>query len=150
MPVFYWIDDENDFAKYVGQRVEIVGELSSDLDKGEIEIMHQGEFTDIEFEVNGREAKARIPRAWLGPATSAKDAEFDVAEFAGAYAILGAQRATKILGIFARLDKRDGKPQYLKHLPRIETYLSRNLAHPALSRLRGWYEAHLPRIDPVP
>ena len=77
------------------------------------------------------------------------DEAFDVAEFAGAYAILGAQRATKILGIFARLDKRDGKPQYLRHLPRIETYLSRNLAHPVLSRLRGWYEAHLPRIDPL-
>ena len=47
---------------------------------------------------------------------------------------MGAQRATKVLGIFARLDKRDGKPQYLKHLPRIETYLSRNLAHPALAK----------------
>ena len=63
-----------------------------------------------------------------------------------AYAIMGAQRATKILGIFARLDRGDGKPQYLKHLPRIETYLLRNLAHPALSRLKGWYETHLPRL----
>ena len=79
MPVFYWIDDENDFAKYVGQRVEIVGELSDDLDKGELEINHQGDFTELEFEVNGREATARIPRAWLGPATGGKDAEFDVA-----------------------------------------------------------------------
>jgi len=79
MPVFYWIDDEDDFAKYVGQRVEIVGELSDDLEKGEIEIEHQGDFTEIEFEVNGREAKARIPRTWLGPATGNKDAEFDVA-----------------------------------------------------------------------
>lgn len=79
MPVFYWIDDENDFAKYVGQRVEIVGELSDDMDKGEIEINHQADFTEIEFEVNGREAKARLPRTWLGPATGTKDAEFDVA-----------------------------------------------------------------------
>ena len=66
--------------------------------------------------------------------------------FATAYAIMAAQRATKVLGIFARLDKRDGKPQYLAHLPRIESYLARNLAHPALSRLKGWYEKHLPRI----
>jgi tRNA threonylcarbamoyl adenosine modification protein YjeE len=79
----------------------------------------------------------------------AADPSFDVAAFARAYAILGAQRATKILGIFARLDKRDGKPQYLKHLPRIETYLARNLAHPGLSRLKGWYDAYLPRLDPV-
>jgi aminoglycoside/choline kinase family phosphotransferase len=76
----------------------------------------------------------------------AADPGFDVAAFARAYAIMGAQRATKVLGIFARLDKRDGKPQYLKHLPRIETYLARNLAHPALSKLRAWYEHYLPRL----
>ena len=72
-----------------------------------------------------------------------------MAAFARAYAIMGAQRATKILGIFARLDRRDGKPHYLAHLPRIEAYLARNLAHPALARLRGWYETHLPRLVPA-
>ena len=41
------------------------------------------------------------------------------------YATLGAQRATKILGIFARLDRRDGKPQYLRHMPRVWRYLQR-------------------------
>jgi len=54
-----------------------------------------------------------------------------------------------VLGIFARLDKRDGKPQYLRHLPRIERYLARNLAHPALARLKVWYENHLPRLVPA-
>ena len=44
---------------------------------------------------------------------SAADPDFDAGRFAAAYAAMGAQRATKILGIFARLDKRDGKPQYL-------------------------------------
>ncbi len=43
---------------------------------------------------------------------------------------MGAQRATKILGLFARLDRRDGKPQYLQHLPRIERSLVKNLPHP--------------------
>lgn len=71
---------------------------------------------------------------------------FDAAEFARAYAILGAQRATKILGIFARLDKRDHKPHYLQHLPRIERYLVKDLAHPALSDVRVWYETYLPQI----
>jgi tRNA threonylcarbamoyl adenosine modification protein YjeE len=71
---------------------------------------------------------------------------FDMSAFARAYAILGAQRATKILGIFARLDRRDGKPHYLAHLPRIETYLARNLAHGAVAGLRTWYETHLPRL----
>ncbi|MCB5174957.1 tRNA (adenosine(37)-N6)-threonylcarbamoyltransferase complex ATPase subunit type 1 TsaE [Microvirga lenta] len=78
----------------------------------------------------------------------AADPTFDVASFARAYAIMGAQRATKILGIFARLDRRDGKPHYLRHLPRIETYLMRNLAHPSLSRLKVWYENYLPRLIP--
>jgi hypothetical protein len=69
------------------------------------------------------------------------DPEFDTGAFATAYAILAAQRATKILGIFARLDRRDGKPQYIRHLPRIQAYLARNLAHPELGRLRTWYRA---------
>ncbi len=75
----------------------------------------------------------------------AVDPGFDMASFARAYAVLGAQRATKILGIFARLDKRDHKPQYLAHLPRVEKYLAKDLAHPLLSALKDWYETHLPR-----
>lgn len=71
---------------------------------------------------------------------------FDMTGFAGAYAVLGAQRATKILGIFARLDKRDRKPAYLAHLPRIEAYLAKNLAHPLLADLRNWYETYLPSL----
>ncbi len=57
---------------------------------------------------------------------------------------MGAQRATKILGMFTRLDRRDGKPQYLRHLPRIERTLARNLAHPSLHPLRAWFETQLP------
>ena len=75
---------------------------------------------------------------------SAADPDFDMSAFATAYAIMGAQRATKILGIFARLDRRDGKPQYLAHLPRVRAYLARDLAHPALARLRGWFDAQMP------
>ena len=68
----------------------------------------------------------------------------DHAAFASAYAILGAQRATKILGIFARLSQRDGKPGYLRHMPRVSRYLERNLAHPVLAPLKRWYDKHLP------
>ena len=63
--------------------------------------------------------------------------------FARLYATLAAQRATKILGIFARLDRRDGKPQYLRHMPRVWAYLQRSLAHPALAPLRAWYVANV-------
>jgi len=68
----------------------------------------------------------------------------DMAAFARLYAIMGAQRATKILGIFARLDKRDGKPQYLAHLPRIWAYLQRCLAHPALAKVKRWVDDRVP------
>ncbi len=70
---------------------------------------------------------------------------FNMAAFVEAYAILGVQRATKILGIFARLDKRDHKPQYLVHLPRIEGYLVKGLAHPTLIELKAWFTANMPR-----
>lgn len=104
----------------------------------------------------GQDARVDVPAALelrllaaYGKARRAADENFDLAGFARAYAILGAQRNTKIAGIFARLDKRDGKPIYLKHLPRIEAYLRRNLEHPALEELKGWYEAHLPKLFEV-
>jgi hypothetical protein len=70
--------------------------------------------------------------------------EFDAEAFALLYATLAAQRATKILGIFARLDRRDGKPQYLRHLPRVFACLRRTLTHPGLAALDDWYRAHVP------
>ena len=74
------------------------------------------------------------------------DPGFDMAAFARAYAVLGAQRATKILGIFVRLQKRDGKPQYMAHIPRVEHYLAKDLAHPALDDLRAWFVTYLPHL----
>jgi N-acetylmuramate 1-kinase len=72
------------------------------------------------------------------------DPKFDAIAFARLYATLAAQRATKILGIFARLDRRDHKPQYLRHMPRVWQYLRRALAHPALEALDGWYLKNVP------
>ena len=72
-------------------------------------------------------------------------AGFDERDFATVYAILGAQRATKILGIFSRLSKRDGKHGYLRHIPRVSSYLERNIAHPELAALRRWMDRNLPR-----
>ncbi|MFL6791232.1 MAG: tRNA (adenosine(37)-N6)-threonylcarbamoyltransferase complex ATPase subunit type 1 TsaE [Bradyrhizobium sp.] len=77
-------------------------------------------------------------------ARRASEESFDPASFAELYAIMSAQRNTRLLGTFARLNGRDGKPQYLRHQPRIWTYLTRSLAHPALSGIREWYAAHVP------
>jgi tRNA threonylcarbamoyl adenosine modification protein YjeE len=68
----------------------------------------------------------------------------DPKEFQIAYNTLGAQRNTKILGIFVRLAHRDGKRSYLAHLPRIWGYLQRNLTNVALAPLAAWYERHFP------
>ncbi|MFG1424772.1 tRNA (adenosine(37)-N6)-threonylcarbamoyltransferase complex ATPase subunit type 1 TsaE [Roseixanthobacter glucoisosaccharinicivorans] len=75
------------------------------------------------------------------------DPTFDARAFTHLYALMGAQRATKILGIFTRLHQRDGKPQYLRHLPRVRRYLARCLGHQELGSLRMWYEAVLPSKD---
>jgi N-acetylmuramate 1-kinase len=77
-------------------------------------------------------------------ARRAADENFDAAGFAELYAIMSAQRNTRLLGTFARLNRRDGKPQYLRHQPRIWTYLNRSLAHPALADFRDWYAANVP------
>ncbi|MFW2830202.1 aminoglycoside phosphotransferase family protein [Sphingomonas sp. ID0503] len=61
-----------------------------------------------------------------------------------AYAILGAQRNAKILGIFTRLWKRDGKPRYLSLQPRVWRYLERDLAHPALAPVKAWFDRNVP------
>lgn len=65
-----------------------------------------------------------------------------------AFAVLGVQRQLKILGIFARLCLRDGKPIYLEHLPRVWAHLQRDLEHPALADVAGWVAATLPAPEP--
>ncbi len=64
--------------------------------------------------------------------------------FRKAYAILGAQRNLRILGVFARLAIRDGKPGYLRLIPRVWGHLQTGLAHPALAPLRGLLDETLP------
>ena len=60
-------------------------------------------------------------------------------------AILAAQRNAKIIGIFTRLWRRDGKPQYLDHIPRVWRLLEADLQEPALRPLAHWLDRHLPR-----
>ena len=89
----------------------------------------------MELALLGRYARSR----------QAGDPNFDPSAFVQTYAALAAQRASKILGIFARLDRRDGKPQYLRHMPRIWAYLDRSLGHPSLAALAAWYSVNVPK-----
>jgi tRNA threonylcarbamoyl adenosine modification protein YjeE len=73
----------------------------------------------------------------------ATDATFHEQAFRAAYALFGAQRNTRLIGLWVRLWQRDGKPDYMAHMPRTLDYLTRNLAHPELHMLRDWYRRHL-------
>ena len=66
----------------------------------------------------------------------------DPAGFDAAYAVLGAQRNAKILGIFVRLALRDGKERYLELLPRVARHFVGDLQHPALMQLHMWVKDH--------
>jgi aminoglycoside/choline kinase family phosphotransferase len=70
--------------------------------------------------------------------------ELDRAAFDASYATLGAQRNAKIIGIFTRLCRRDGKPGYLRHIPRTWRLLETDLAHPVLGPVRSWFEREVP------
>jgi N-acetylmuramate 1-kinase len=74
------------------------------------------------------------------------DPTFDEAAFRRTYAIYGALRATRLLGLFVRLQRRDGKSDYLRHIQRNWRYLERNLGHPSLQDLREWYDHHFPVV----
>lgn len=71
--------------------------------------------------------------------------ELDDAGFERALAILGAQRAMRIMGVFTRLAGPGGKPGHRAFLPRVEGWLARNLAHPVLAPVAAWWDRHRPR-----
>jgi aminoglycoside/choline kinase family phosphotransferase len=75
---------------------------------------------------------------------AAQGTPLDEADFRAQAAIMAAQRNAKIVGIFARLYKRDNKPRYLDYLPRVWGYLNKDLQHPALHALKAWYDKRIP------
>ncbi|MGH9256518.1 MAG: hypothetical protein ACRD3C_18315 [Vicinamibacterales bacterium] len=79
VPVFFLIDDEDDFTRYLEQHVQITGELRDDASEGTIRIDDKGDFIETEFETDGHEARVRIKRSWLASAIGSEDAKVDVA-----------------------------------------------------------------------
>lgn len=72
--------------------------------------------------------------------------EEDEEAFLHHYHVLGAQRATKILGIFVRLARRDAKPRYLEHCPRLHRLLAAALKRPELEAVAAWTDRHMPEL----
>ncbi len=73
----------------------------------------------------------------------------DRKDFKAAFAILAAQRHARVIGLFVRLLKRDGKPDYLQHLPRVWRLFEQALAHETLTPLRVWVDRHVPPLRRV-
>jgi hypothetical protein len=69
----------------------------------------------------------------------------DWALFETVFAVLAAQRHAKVIGIFTRLCRRDGKPGYLIHIPRVWRLLEAALSHPAVAPVAAWFQRYLPR-----
>ncbi|HEU0044866.1 MAG TPA: phosphotransferase [Sphingomonas sp.] len=89
-----------------------------------------------------RDVEPAVEQAMLARYQAATGAGED---FMAAYHVLGAQRNAKIIGIFTRLWKRDGKPRYPALCPRVWTYLERDLAQPVLAPVAAWFDANIPR-----
>jgi aminoglycoside/choline kinase family phosphotransferase len=102
------------------------------------------------------DARRDVPAALRGAMTERYLAQFpdlDQARFRRSAAILAAQRNCKIIGIFTRLWRRDGKPGYLAHIPRVWRLLEEDLREPALRPVADWLDRHLPaplRRAPAP
>jgi tRNA threonylcarbamoyl adenosine modification protein YjeE len=97
-----------------------------------------------------QDARVTVPEALereivaLYMAARADESGFDAQGFRRAYSILAAQRATRLLGQFPRLKHRDGKPGYLRHVPRLWAYLERTIEDPVTKPLKLWYDAVIP------
>ena len=76
--------------------------------------------------------------------------DLDRDAFRRSYAVLGAVRHTRIVAVFARLYLRDGRPEYLQHLPRVWRLLEAKLAEPGLSPRAGLVRPHTPAASPRP
>jgi N-acetylmuramate 1-kinase len=145
-PNLLWLADRDDIARIGALDFQdaLIGpaayDVASLLQDARVDVPEA-----LEMSLLGQYVRARQNRC------AKQGEEFDTASFTLLYATLAAQRVTKVLGIFARLDRRDGKPQYLRHMPRLWNYLQRSLAHPALASLKDWYAAHVPApVVPAP
>lgn len=88
-----------------------------------------------------RDVSLELEEAMLTRYIEAADAD---EHFRADYARLGAQRNAKIVGIFTRLAKRDGKPKYLAMIPRVWEAMERDLKHPVLAPVAQWFDANIP------
>lgn len=78
--VFYWLDedDQEDLAKYRGQRVEIKGELE-DIEKGKVKVEREDGFVKVKLDLDGKDQEAKVPADWVSSWKGDKDEKYDIA-----------------------------------------------------------------------
>lgn len=91
-----------------------------------------------------RDVSPEVATEMLARYQDAMRSQIDRRAFAASYAALGAQRNAKIIGIFTRLSRRDGKHGYLQHVSRVWRLLEGDLRHPALAPVRDWFDREMP------
>lgn len=94
---------------------------------------------DVDADLAGR-MKRQYMDARFGQDQAARD------DFEAAFAVCAVQRNAKIAGIFVRLAKRDSKPDYLRHVPRVLGYMRAHLTHPALAPIADWLDTHAAQV----
>ena len=75
--IFYWLDDDDDLAKYRGQQVEVQGELE-DIEKGKVEIDRKDDYTKVKLHLDGKTEEAKVPSSWLNEWANPKDQKFEI------------------------------------------------------------------------
>ena len=74
----------------------------------------------------------------------AAESQLDRAELMADYAAVSALNACRLIGLFTRLNVRDGKPRYTSFIPRVWAYQVRNLAAPGMEAVAAWFDRHVP------
>jgi hypothetical protein len=75
--VLYWLEDDEDLLEYLGQRVEIRGDLK-DFERGEIEVEREGAYTKIELDLHGRKETIRLPTTWFTGTGTDRGQDIDI------------------------------------------------------------------------
>jgi aminoglycoside/choline kinase family phosphotransferase len=101
-----------------------------------------------------QDARVTVPRALkdrlldIYMDVRAKTGPFDAEMFLKSYAIMSAQRACRLNGLWVRLLKRDNMPGYMRHMPRTLWHLSMAFEHPVTAPLRDWFkQARIPTAE---
>jgi hypothetical protein len=67
----YWLDDDDNLiAEHAGQRVEVIGKIEGDIDRGEIEVERENDMIELEIKAKGEKITVKLPDTPAANATA--------------------------------------------------------------------------------